>query len=131
MKRYLLPSLFVLSISALFTPQAEAQRYRYMDSSGNLHFVDSIGAIPREYRQQVVPPTPTPVLDNRQRMELQRAKEREAKEHQKKIENKKRETERMRRSIERSQKRVDGNSGSGLTSSQGNGSARDDIEVIR
>ena len=49
-----------------------AQQIRYMDSSGNLHFVDSVSEVPSRYRQQVVPYTPTPVLDARQqRLKMQ------------------------------------------------------------
>jgi hypothetical protein len=49
-----------------------AQQIRYMDSSGNLHFVDDLSQVPGRYRQQVVPYTPTPVLDKRQlQMKLQ------------------------------------------------------------
>lgn len=43
-----------------------AQQIRYMDSSGNLHFVDDLSQVPSRYRQQVAPYTPTPVLDRRQ-----------------------------------------------------------------
>lgn len=75
-----------------------------MDSSGNIHFVDSLGDIPREYRQQVVAPTATPVLDQRQRQELQRAKEREYKDRLRQAENKKRELERVRKAMERDQR---------------------------
>ena len=133
MTRVLLSSLFVLSLSLLSPPKAEAQRYRYMDSSGNLHFVDSIGDIPRQYRQQVFPPTPTPVLNARQQNELKRAKEREIKERQRQIDKKKREIERVRRSIERDQKLQ---SGKGATlsvpsSPQKVAPREDDIEVIR
>lgn len=83
---------------------AQAQQFRYMDHSGNIHFVESLNDVPRQYRHQIVPPTPTPVLDARQKKELQRAKERELRERQRQIENKKRELERTRRAIERDQK---------------------------
>jgi hypothetical protein len=99
----------VLSLAALvwlvaLVPDGEAQRFRYMDASGNIHFVETINDVPRQYRQQIVPPTPTPVLDARQKKELQRAKERELRERQRQIDNKKRELERTRRAIERDQK---------------------------
>lgn len=104
-----------------------------MDSSGNLHFVDSLGDVPRQYRQQVVPPTPTPVLTARQRNELQRAKDREVKERQRKIETKKREVDRVRRSIEREQKLQSSRGGTitAPSSSQKPPVRDDDIEVIR
>lgn len=40
-----------------------AQSYRYIDSAGNINFVDSISEIPPKYRSQVMPPTPTPITD--------------------------------------------------------------------
>lgn len=113
---------------------AHAQRYRYMDSSGNIHFVESLNDVPRPYRQQIVPPTPTPVLDARQKKELQRAKERGLKERERKIENKKRELERTRRAIERDQK-IHASKGGGVVKEPASAAkpvAREDqIEVIR
>ena len=37
-----------------------AQAFRYMDESGNIHFVDSISEVPPRYRNQVLAPTPAP-----------------------------------------------------------------------
>lgn len=37
-----------------------AQSFRYMDESGNIHFVDSISEVPPRYRNQVLAPTPAP-----------------------------------------------------------------------
>ena len=120
---------FLMTISSV-----EAQRYRYMDSSGNLHFVETLNDVPRQYRQQIVPATPTPVLDARQKKEIQRTKERELRERQRQIENKKRELERARRSIERDQKvhasRVGGGA-SDQPKSQQPVAREDQIEVIR
>jgi hypothetical protein len=79
--------------SALAPVDASAQRYKYMDNSGNIHFVDSFKQVPREFREQVVPPTPTPVLDEKGRKQLQRYREREAREAQRKAEARKREIE--------------------------------------
>jgi hypothetical protein len=39
---------------------AHAQSIRYMDESGQLHFVDSLYQVPMKYRDQVVAPTPVP-----------------------------------------------------------------------
>lgn len=131
MARVLLTSLFALFVSLVCPLQAEAQRYRYMDSSGNLHFVDSLGDIPRQYRQQVVPPTPTPALDTRQRNQLKRAKDREMKQRQQQMEKKKREIERVRKSLERDQKLQSIKGASAPASSQKAPAREDDIEVIR
>lgn len=112
MRFFWLASLIAGTVMALGVSNVEAQRYRYMDSSGNIHFVDSLGDVPRQYRQQIVPATPTPVLDAKQKKEIQRAKERENRERQRQIENKKRELERARRAIEREQKLQASRSGS-------------------
>ena len=60
----------------IMTQVSHAQSVRYMDNSGNIHFVDNLSDVPARYRQQVVPPTPTPILDKRglqekRRLELQ------------------------------------------------------------
>lgn len=39
---------------------SHAQPFRYMDSSGNLFWVDRIEDIPMRYRNQVLAPTPVP-----------------------------------------------------------------------
>jgi len=133
MKRLYSLSLFLVAASCLYSADAYAQRYRYMDASGNIHFVDSLSEVPRQYREQLVPPTPTPVLDARQRKELQHRKEREAKERQRQIEVKKRELERIRRSVEREQRVRGGKPNSVPAPPKGAAPVvrEDDIEVIR
>ena len=124
----------ILTALLIATPfEVQAQRYRYMDSSGNIHFVDSLADVPRQYREQLVPPTPTPVLDARQRKELQRAKEREYKERLRQVENKKRELERVRKTMERQQKLRGGKVDSVPAPSQSTApmAREDSIEVIR
>jgi hypothetical protein len=59
-----------------------------MDSSGNIHFVDSLSQVPPRYREQIVPATPTPVLDRRgvqakKRAEAQAAREKQMEERRK------------------------------------------------
>jgi hypothetical protein len=44
---------------------AIADQLRYMDSSGNIIFVDSLNQVPTRYRDQVVPPTPVPAYDRK------------------------------------------------------------------
>lgn len=122
---------FLIVASAL---RAHTQQFKYMDNSGNIHFVESLNDVPRQYRHQIVPPTPTPVLDARQKKELQRAKERELRERQRQIENKKRELERTRRAIERDQKLHAPKAGSVVKDSvpaQKPAPREDQIEVIR
>jgi type IV secretory pathway VirB10-like protein len=54
--------LVILSLANL----ANSQQFRYMDDAGNIFFVDHLSKIPKEYRAQVAPPTPTPVLTKEQ-----------------------------------------------------------------
>ncbi len=87
-----------------------AQQIRYMDSSGNLHFVDDLSQVPSRYRQQVVPYTPTPVLDERQqRIKAQQEqvalRQRERQERQKMMEAQRRKLL-MEREQERRQKKL-------------------------
>lgn len=96
-------------------PEARAQQIRYMDSSGNIHFVDSLSEVPPRYREQIVPPTPTPVLDKRgqmakKRAEVQAARERELEERRRRVEEQRRMREKEmaalkeRRRLERERK---------------------------
>lgn len=82
---------------------AHAQRYRYIDSSGGIHFVDSLKGIPREYREQVVPATPTPVLDARAKQQLRFQQENQMRMQQRQQEMKRRELERQRVQLEQMQ----------------------------
>lgn len=87
-----------ISLSLLFLVMgltvAEAQSYRYIDSSGNIHFVDSLGEVPRQYREQIVPPTPTVAVDAKTAKRLEAQRQRELVARQREIERKKREKER-------------------------------------
>lgn len=53
-------ALFTLSLISLFLIplSASSQSFRYMDESGNIHFVDNVTQIPPRYRNQVLYPTP-------------------------------------------------------------------------
>jgi hypothetical protein len=77
--------IVAIGLLVVCNSQAEAQQVRYMDSSGNIHFVDSLSEVPARYREQIVPPTPTPVLDRRgiqakKRAEAQAARDRQMEE---------------------------------------------------
>jgi len=48
----------LLTAALLLREYSLAQSFRYMDESGNLHWVDSIEQIPPRYRSQVLLPTP-------------------------------------------------------------------------
>ena len=48
----------LLAAILLAREYSAAQSFRYMDESGNLHWVDSLDQIPPRYRSQVLMPTP-------------------------------------------------------------------------
>jgi hypothetical protein len=71
--------LMSLSVCVVGLGQIEtsyAQSLRYMDSSGNVRFADSIKEVPKEYREQIYPPTPTPVLTRQQQVQKRMEEER-------------------------------------------------------
>jgi len=49
-----------------------ADQIRYMDKAGNIIFVDKIADVPDQYRDQVIKPTPIPVLSKQQINEMKR-----------------------------------------------------------
>lgn len=69
------------AISLICCCDATAERYRYVDSSGNIHFVNSLKQVPRQYMHQIMTPTPRPVLSKR---ELQRKRNEELRRRQQK-----------------------------------------------
>jgi hypothetical protein len=82
--------LGIALVSAFFwgVGSCEAQQVRYMDSSGNIHFVDNVYQVPSRYREQVMTPTPVPVLDRKalaekKRQELQAKREKAAEDKRK------------------------------------------------
>ena len=93
--------LFVSIMIGVFTTCAEAQRYRYVDGSGNIHFVDSWKEVPRQYREQIVPATPTPILDEKTIRERQRKREQAGREQRTKIEREQQRREKERRQLEK------------------------------
>lgn len=98
----------ILVVFLLAPSDAIAQRYKYMDASGNIHFVDSWKQVPREFREQIVPPTPTPVLDEKGKKQLQRLREREAREAQRKADARKREIEKNMRAAQKQNRQAAG-----------------------
>lgn len=52
-------------LSLFYSHEAIAQRYRYVDSSGNIHFVNNLKQVPKQYMHQIMTPTPRPVLSKR------------------------------------------------------------------
>ena len=72
--------LALMAAPLVVIASADAQRFRYIDSSGNIHFVDSLSQVPERYMNQVVPPTPTPVYDRRAIQEKKRQEQAAARE---------------------------------------------------
>ncbi len=68
--------LSALSLSFGVARTSHGQSLRYIDSSGNVRFADSIKEVPREYREQIYPATPTPVLTRQQQMQRQMQQDR-------------------------------------------------------
>jgi hypothetical protein len=111
---------FVLVNLALFPAPASAQQFRYMDSSGNIHFVDSVYQVPQRYREQVITPTPVPVLDRKQLADKRRQEQIEKREkmkedRKKQLEEreKKREEEKLRKEEAKRNRRKGRESGFG------------------
>jgi len=88
----------ILCCATLIHAQA---RFRYMDSSGNLHWVDSPSQIPAKYRGQVMTPTPTPVMDKRAQAEAKKAREQAQQEKLRAEHERKKELQRRREQLER------------------------------
>lgn len=57
MKRNYIIALGILTL--FFTVNLNADSFRYMDESGNIHWVDRITDVPTKYINQVMPPTPS------------------------------------------------------------------------
>lgn len=78
-------------VAALVPSCVLAQALRYVDEAGNIRFAEGLKQVPRQYREQIVPPTPTPVLDKRalqekKRLEMEAMRRREMEEQRKKRE---------------------------------------------
>jgi len=91
---------------------AFGQQVRYMDSSGNIHFVDNVYQVPPRYRQQVETPTPVPVLDRKalaekKRQEQQVKRENAAKEKEKRRQEREQKAEEQRRKRDEARKNRD------------------------
>lgn len=69
-----------LGLFVLASSPCTAQQIRYMDSSGNIHFVDNVYQVPPRYREQVMTPTPVPVLDRKALAEQKRKEQQERRE---------------------------------------------------
>lgn len=53
--------LFLIFLCIIgFINSSFAQSIRYIDDSGNIHFVDSLFQVPQKYKTQVLAPTPIP-----------------------------------------------------------------------
>lgn len=96
-------ALSVLLLGAL--RESCAEQIRYIDDAGNIRFVDRVAEVPRQYRQQVVPPTPTVFLDRKAQLELQRRQRDAAREKERKEQEKRRELQKRQRELEKQQQR--------------------------
>jgi hypothetical protein len=102
-------------VCSLWCSAVCAEQLRYMDEAGNIRFVNRMSEVPRQHREQIVPPTPTPVLDRRQKAEIQRRQQqeqrrREQEERQRKFEEQRRiaQAEQNQRRLERERLKMSG-----------------------
>ena len=80
-KLIITPLLFNIVISSI----GHAQPIRYMDKAGNIFFVDKLGQVPEEYRDQVLTPTPKPILSKEQVKEVNKQVKEEEKQKKQQI----------------------------------------------
>ena len=104
------------SVLCIYQSAVYAQSFRYMDKAGNIFWVDSIDQVPREYLDQVVKPTPKPVLSKKQQRQVEAEKKRIQKEKEKaeKTKEKKKkhlEKERQKKLKEKERKAKEGGGG--------------------
>lgn len=60
MKYFALCAALVALVVSGATSTARADRYRYIDESGNIHWVERFSQVPERYRNQLLKPTPIP-----------------------------------------------------------------------
>ena len=91
---------FILTLccfmSLLYSPAAMAQRYRYVDSSGNIHFVNNLKQVPKQYMHQIMTPTPRPVLSKRDLARQRNEELRRKQQHEAELRRKERQREALR-----------------------------------
>ena len=96
-------AVIVATASFIFVASAHADRLRYMDESGNIHWVDHISEVPAQYQNQILRPTPVPDEASLKWMEQrrrEREKEERAEEQRLKREARQAEQEKKRRKAE-------------------------------
>ncbi len=95
-------SLVLFCLSMFCASSASAERYRYVDSSGNMHFVNSLKQVPQQYMHQIMTPTPRPVYSKREarRMESERRRREREQEAQDRRKERAEEQARRRREME-------------------------------
>ena len=120
--------LFCITLGlCVFANQTSAQSVRFIDESGNIHWVDSVGQVPEKYKYQLATPTPIGGGDpnnpaykaymkelnrlEREKQKEQKRKEREIQKEQKRKENelkkKLKEEEKKRAKEEKRQKKLE------------------------
>jgi hypothetical protein len=103
--------LVISLVLAFNTTSVLGERFKYIDSSGNIIFVDSLYDVPAKYRNQVLAPTPTPTEEQRRWLEerLRRAENEKAQANREKerlLREKERKNEENRRKREREENRL-------------------------
>ncbi len=109
MKSTLKPKILlaVLTTLSLCSVTAIAEQLRYTDEAGNIRFVNRMNQVPRQYREQIVPPTPTPILDHRQKMELKQRQQQEELRRRRELQARQMEEQRRRQQAEQQRLRYE------------------------
>jgi hypothetical protein len=92
--------------------EACAERYRYIDSSGNIRWADSILQVPQRYRDQVTQPTPAPdektykwLLDQKRKQDQEKKKREQEEERQQREEEKRVKAEERKKELEKKKRK--------------------------
>ena len=106
-------SVFAMSIiMTAVHDEAGAERYRYIDSSGNIRWADSILQVPQRYREQVTQPTPVPdektykwLLEKKRKQEQEKKKREQEEERQRREEEKKAKAEERKKELKKKRRK--------------------------
>ena len=107
-RRYIALSLAAIAYCtvALVPSASLADSLRYMDESGNIHFVDRLSDIPTRYRGQVSDTKPTPVSQEEYRQQLSEWKRKKAAE-EREVKRQQRERDRQEKAKKRELEKAD------------------------
>lgn len=106
-KKILMTVLSVFGLCVGSVGGVWGDQLRYMDEAGNIRFVNRMKEVPREYREQIIPPTPAPVLDERQRAALKRKQQEEQVRRERDLAKRQRDEKQRREELERHRRKLE------------------------